>query len=97
MDKEDVVCMSVLSHFSCVQLSEALWTIACQSPLSMGLSRQEYWSVLPCPSTGDLPDSGVELESLTSPALAGEFFTFSATWEGQRICDTYIPWNTIQP
>ena len=47
----------------------------------MGFSRQEYWSGLPCPPAGDLPDPGIELESLTSPALAGGFFTTSATWE----------------
>ena len=40
----------------------------------MGFSRQEYWSGLPCPSPGDLPDSGIKLTSLTSPALAGGFF-----------------------
>ena len=47
----------------------------------MGFSRQEYWSGLPCPPPRDLPRSGVELESVTSPALAGGFFTTSATWE----------------
>ena len=41
--------MCVISHFSRVQLFATLWTIACQAPLSMGLSRQEYWSGLPCP------------------------------------------------
>ena len=55
------------------------WTIARQSPLSMGFSRQEYWSGLPRPPPGDLPDPGVELTSLMSPALAGSFF--SATQE----------------
>ena len=50
----------VLSHFSCVQLFVTLWTVACQSPLSMGLSKQEYWSGLPCPPAGDLPDPGIE-------------------------------------
>ena len=47
----------------------------------MGFSRQEYWSRLPCPSPGDLPKPGMELTSRMSPALAGEFFTTSATWE----------------
>ena len=45
------------------------------SPLSMGFSRQEYWSGLPFPTPGDLPDSGIEPVSLASPALAGRFFT----------------------
>ena len=47
----------------------------------MEFSRQEYWSGLPLPPPGDLPDPGIEHESLVSPALAGEFFTTSATWE----------------
>ena len=45
------------------------WTIACQAPLSMGFSRQEHWSGLPCPSPGDLLDPGIKPMSLTSPAL----------------------------
>ena len=52
-----------------------LWTVAHQTPLSMEFSRQEYWSELLFPSPGDLPDLGMELESLVSPALAGRFFT----------------------
>ena len=48
------------------------WTAACQAPLSMGFPRQEYWSGLPCPYPGDLPDSRIKPES---PALAGGFFT----------------------
>ena len=48
-----------------------LWIVAHKAPLSMGLSRQEYWSGLPCPPPGDLPDSWIEPMSLTSPALAG--------------------------
>ena len=50
---------------------------SCQAPLSMGFPRQEYWSGLPFPSPGDLPDPGIEPESLVSPALAGGFFTTS--------------------
>ena len=52
-----------------------------QAPLFMGFSTQEYWSGLPCPSPGELPNPGIEPTSLTSPALAGGFFTTSATWE----------------
>ena len=48
------------------------WTVALQAPLSMGFSRQEYYSGLPFPSPRDLPDPGIEL---VSPALAGRFFT----------------------
>ena len=50
-------------------------TVARQAPLSMGLSRQEYWSGLPFPPLGDLPDPGIKPMSLVSPALAGRFFT----------------------
>ena len=58
-----------------------LWTAACQAPLYVEFSSQEYWSGLPCPSPGDLPNSGIELASLVSPVLAGGFFTTNTTWE----------------
>ena len=61
----------VLSCFSCVRLCVTLWTVAYQAPLNTGFSRQEYWSGLPWPPPGDLPDSWIEPMSLTSPALAG--------------------------
>ena len=51
---------------------EAPWTVACQSPLSMGFPRQEHWSGLPFPSLGHLPDPEIQPEA---PALAGGFFT----------------------
>ena len=70
----------MLSHFSHVRLVATLWTLAHQAPLSMQFSSQEYWSGLPCLSPGDLPDPGIEPMSLLSPALAGGFFTTSATW-----------------
>ena len=73
--------MCLPSCFSRVQLVVTLWTVACQTPLSMGFSRQEFWSGLPCPSPGDLPNAGIELASLTSPASAGRFFTTSTAWE----------------
>jgi len=47
----------------------------------MGFSRQEYWSGLPCPPPGDLPNPGIEPASLTSPALPGKFLTINTTWE----------------
>ena len=73
--------LHMLSHFSCVQLFETLWPVACQAPLSMGFPRQEYWSGLPCSPSGELPDPGIEPMSLMSPVLAGRFFTISTTWE----------------
>ena len=71
----------VPSRFSPVWLFATLPTVACQAPLSMGFSRQEYWSRLPCLPPGDLPELGIELASLMSPALAAGFFTTRATWE----------------
>ena len=56
-------------------------TVARQAPLSMGFSRQEYWSGLLFPPPGNLPDPGIEPGSLRSPALAGGFFTNSTTRE----------------
>ena len=60
-------CM--LGRFSRVRLFATLWTVACQVPLFMGFSRQEYWSGLLCPSARDLPNPGIEPESPASPAL----------------------------
>ena len=81
----------MLSCFSHIWLFATPWTVAHQALLPMGFSRQEYWSGLPFPSPGDLPDSGIVPES---PALAGGFFTTSATrksdsktklyWQKQR-------------
>ena len=59
----------MLSRFSCIQLFDTLWTVAHQAPLSMGFSRQECWSGLPCPPPGDLPDPGIEPMSPEAPAL----------------------------
>ena len=73
----------MLSCFHHVQFFVTPQTIARQPPLSTGFSRQEYWSGLPYPPPGDLPDPGIEHMSLTSPALAGGFFTTSTTWEAQ--------------
>ena len=71
----------MLSCFSHNLLFVTPWTVASQASLSMGFFRQEYWSGLPCPPPGDLPDPEIKLVSLMSPALAREFFTTSANWE----------------
>ena len=83
------MCVYMLSCFRCVQLFMTPWTLDHQAPLSMGFSRQEYWSGLPCPPPGDLPDPGIDL-SLMSVALAGGFFTTSATWEAP-----HVDWNAF--
>ena len=72
------VCAQLLSH---VQLFAVPWTIAHQAPVSMEVSRQVYWSGLPLPIPGHLPDPGIESVSLASPASAGRFFTSWATRE----------------
>ena len=72
------------SCFSRVRLFATLWTRACQAPLSMGFSRQEYWSELPFPPPGDLSHPGMEPVSLVSPALSGRW-----------ILDDCAPWETL--
>ena len=73
--------MCVIHCFSHVCLFATLYTIARQSLLSIGFSRQEYWGGLPRPPPGDLPHPGIKPVSLMSPELAGVFFTTRATWE----------------
>ena len=80
----------VLSHFSRVQLYATLWTVARQAPLSKALSRQDYWSGLLCPPPGNLPNQGLNPRLLCVPALAGRFFTASATWAA--LVSEYLLW-----
>ena len=74
---EEAETMSQSQLLSYVQLFETPRTIACQGPLSMGFSWQEYWSGLPYPSLGDLSNPGIESESPVSPALKAEPFSLS--------------------
>ena len=85
LDQRSSAC--TLSRFHCVQLCVTSWTVALQAPLSMGFSRQEYWSGLPCPPPGDLPDPGIKPTSLMSPALAGGFFTTSTIWDSESLSE----------
>ena len=73
-------CTKSLNH---VQIFATPWTVAHQAPLSTGFSRQEYWSGLPCPPPGDLPDPGTEQEASCTFCIAGEFFTTEPLWEPQ--------------
>ena len=94
-----MTCMHacMLNHFSCVWLFAIPWSIALQAPLSMGFSKQEYWRVLPCPPPGDLPNPRIEPVSLTSPVLAGRFFTISTTWEAHlKTLIIYLTWYELQ-
>ena len=70
-----------LSRFSHVHLFAMPFTVASQAPLSMELPSQQYWSRLPCPSPGGLPNLGIKPASLMSSTLADGFFTARATWE----------------
>ena len=71
----------------------------------MGYSRHEYWSGLPCPPPGDLPNPEIKLTSFISPALAGGFFTTSATWEAfpggsatqLRGCEAMVLLSALHP
>ena len=97
--KIDVLFCAPCCH---VQLFAAPWTVACQAPLSMEFSRQEYWSVLPFPIPGNLPYLATEPMSLASPALASGFFTTSATLEAQWTFLTifsprYFIWRNRKP
>ena len=68
--------MECVCHvLSRIQLFATPWTVARQASLSKGFSRQEYWSELPWPPPGELPDPGIEPVSPAAPALAGRFFT----------------------
>ena len=89
MEKKNISLLNIIINLTSlcaccccdVQLFATLWTLAHQAPVQGFSRRQEYWSGLTCPSPGDLPDTGIEPISLTSPALAGGLFTTSATWE----------------
>ena len=72
------MCVCVRAHtqsHSHVQLFVTPWTLACQAPLFMGFFRQVFWSGLPLPPRGDLPNSRIKPLSLASAALAGGFFS----------------------
>ena len=66
------VCVQLLSR---VRFFASLWTVASQAPLSLEFSRQEYWSALPFPAVGGLPDAEIKPRSLMSSALVGGFLT----------------------
>ena len=72
-----VLCVCMLSHFSRVRLFATLWTAARQAPLSMGFSRQEYWSGVPCTPPGYLPDTGIKPMSPVAPGLQVDSLLFS--------------------
>ena len=76
-----------------VQLFATPWTIAHQAPLSMGFSRQEYWSGWPFPTPRDLPNRGIKLASPASPVLAGVFFITESPEKPYIINTLIYKWN----
>ena len=93
------ICFSIFpcaKSLSCVQLFVTLWTVARQAPLSMGFSRPEYWSRLPCPSPGDLPDPGTEPRSPTLqadsflPEPPGSPFFCQGIWKDIEFMDVVV-------
>ena len=84
-----VVCM-VLSPLVVSDSFMTPWTVARQAPLSMGFSRHEYWSGLPWPPLGVLPDPGIKPKSPASPALAGGAFTTSTTTPGVYVVCLFV-------
>ena len=88
----------VLSCFSHVWLFATLWTTACQAPLSMGFSRQEYWSELPFSPSRNLPNQGIKPVSLMSPELTGKLFTKShweALWNHRAVYKSRLLLRTL--
>ena len=93
-----VAVLRVLSHAH----SATLCTAARQSPLAMGVPRQEYWNGLPFPSPWNIPDPGIEPESLVSSALASRFFTTAPPgrrdnpYYRKRHCVPHVGWKCLQ-
>ena len=82
-DWSELAVAAALSCFSHLWLFATVWSVAHKAPLSMGFSRQEYISGLPCPPPGCLADPGIKSASPLPPELVGMFFTTSAIWEAQ--------------
>ena len=90
------VCVHACA-LSSVRLCETPWTVASQAPLSMGFSRQEYWSGWPFPPPGDLPDPGTEPTSPVSPSLAGGFFTLHCSQNPPLNLASPAPFTSFTP
>ena len=89
-------CVCACYVVSFVSNSLTLWTVVWQASMSMGFCRQEYWSRLPCPLPGDLPDPRIKPKSLTSPALAGGLFTTHSTWKPKGLESAHRSQTTLE-
>ena len=85
-------CVQLLSH---IRLFATLWTVAHQAPLSMGFSRQEYWSGLPFPTPGDLSDPRIKPTSPASPELAGGFFATTPYGKPTSLLHTHFVFQKL--
>ena len=86
----------MLSHFSDVQLFATLWTVTCQALLSIVFSRQEYWTGLPCPLPGDLPDTEIELIVSYVSCFGGFFTTVLPESESGSVVSDYAVHGILQ-
>ena len=79
--------LTLCDPMNCIPPGSSCNPIDCspQAPLSMGFSRKEHWSGLPCPPPGNLPDPRIRAKSLMPPASEGGFFTISGIWEDQKV------------
>ena len=94
----ETTCVAcVWSHFSHICLFLTLCTVALQVPLSMGFSRQEYWSGLSRPPPGDLPDPGIEPESPAAPALQVDYLLLSHWWSPDQLILSHLPQSSLLP
>ena len=96
------VCVFMLGHFSRVWLCATLWTVACQAPLSMGFPRQRYWSVLPCPPPGDLPNLEIEprspaLQAVSLPWAQASFLLNVLSWKKVKMKSLSHVWSLVTP
>ena len=91
--KDKIVCVLSAQMLSHVRVFATPWTVVRQAPLSMGFSRQGYWSGLPFPSTGDVPNPGTEPECPASLALAGGSFTTEPLGSPCVLIGDYTLWE----
>ena len=87
-----VLCVQLLS---CVRFFMTPWTVALQAPLSMGFPRQEYWSGLPFPPSGDLPDPGIKPASLVSHCIDTRILYYCTTWEAPLCSISSVQFSSV--
>ena len=81
------------ARFCRVRLFVTPWTVACQAPLSIGFSRQQYCNGLPCPPPGNFPNPGIETMSLVAPALQADSSPLRPLWRPLSSLKAYCLWS----